>query len=194
MTRLFVAIALPEAVRERLARMAGGIPGARWIGVHQMHLTLRFIGEVDGAVFDDVRSALELVQAPGFDLVLDGVDHFGRGRRARTIWVGVAANPALGHLARKVEAALVHAGLAPESRRFTPHVTLARLRQTSAERVAAFLGTHALFREEPIPVSGFQLFSSQLSHTGAFYRVEEEYALAPPQTPNLSSTESTRIP
>ena len=193
MIRLFVAIALPEAVRERLAGLAGGIPGARWMNAHQMHLTLRFIGDVDGASFDDVRLALGSVQAPAFDLILDGVGHFGARRRIRTVWARIAANPALGHLNAKVEAALVHAGLAPETRRFTPHVTLARLRYAPAGRVAAFLANHALLREGPIAVRRFQLFSSLRAHTGAIYHVEEAYDLAPDHTPSLSSTESTRI-
>lgn len=193
MIRLFVALALPEAVRNRLAGLGGGIPGARWLDAGQMHLTLRFIGDVDEAVFDDVRLALGAVAAPGFELVLDGAGHFGGRRRPRTVWVGAAANPALSHLNARVEAAVVDAGLAPETRRFTPHVTIARLKGASAERVAAFLGDRGMFRDGPIAVRRFQLFSSHLSHSGAIYRIEEEYELAPAQTPNLSSTAPTRV-
>lgn len=193
MIRLFVAITLPEAVRERLAGLAGGIPGARWMDADQMHLTLRFIGDVNGAAFDDSRLALGGVRAPAFDLVLNGAGHFGNRRRVRTVWAGVAANPALVHLNGRVEAALVNAGLAPEPRRFSPHVTLARLRHAPAGRVAAFLAAHALLHEGPIAVRRFQLFSSQLSRTGAIYHVEEEYELAESQTPSLSSTAATRI-
>lgn len=184
MTRLFVAIEFPERVRERLAGLAGGVPGARWVEPENMHLTLRFIGEVEGGALPDVDAALSAVRAPGFDLVLDGVGQFGQGRKARVLWAGVARNEALAHLNQKVESALVRAGLPPEERRFSPHVTLARLKEPQPERVARFVEERAAFRSEPIPVRGFTLFESRLGGGGPVYVPLGEYGLdEPPVSP-----------
>ena len=90
MIRLFVGLALPEDVTRRLALLGGGIPGARWMDEEQLHMTLRFIGEVDGAQFDDIRLALSAVQSPAFPLTLSGMGHFGDGRKLRALWAGVA--------------------------------------------------------------------------------------------------------
>ena len=177
MIRLFVGLALPEDVTRRLALLGGGIPGARWMDEEQLHLTLRFIGEVDGAQFDDIRLALSAVQSPAFPLTLSGMGHFGDGRKLRALWAGVAPSPDLVGLQERVESVLVRAGLVPEGRKFTPHVTLARLRDAPVARVADFLGAHGLFSAGPFPVEEFQLFSSHLSAAGSVYDVEETYAL-----------------
>ena len=123
MVRLFVAIPFPEDLRERLALLSGGIPGARWTDPDNFHLTVRFIGEVDRPTCDDVVDALSQVRADGFDLVLTGIDQFGKGDKARVLWIGVEKNPALLRLHDRVESALVRAGLAPEARKYSPHVT-----------------------------------------------------------------------
>ena len=193
MTRLFVAIDLPAQVRERLGGMCAGVPGARWVDPEQMHLTLRFIGEADGGVFEDVRLARGAVSAPRFEITRDGVGHFGDRRRVRALWAGVAPNAALTHLAAHVEAALTGAGLEPETRKFKAHVTLARLKGAPVSRVADFLANNALFQAGPVAVERFQLYSSRLSSSGPAYRAEAGYDLAPPaQTPNRLSAESTR--
>src|SRR5260221_11049013 len=105
--------------------VSGGIPGAHWTDFDNFHVTLRFIGEVDGHGYDDVVAALGQVRAPGFALSLAGVDHFGKGEKARSLWIGVEKNPALLYLRERVEAALVRAALAPETRKYVPHETLA---------------------------------------------------------------------
>ncbi len=175
--RLFVALSLPDEVRARLAVLANGLPGARWVAPNNLHLSLRFLGELDGAEAADVDAALSRVQAPAFDMTLSGIGHFGEGRNLRALWVGVAPNPALMHLHDKVEKALVRTGLAPEGRKFKPHVTLARFKRNPGARLRDYLVDHGLLRLGPIPVRDFRLYSSFLSSQGALYRVEASYPL-----------------
>ena len=175
--RLFVGIPFPDAVRERLAEMAGGIPGARWTPVDNFHLTVRFIGEVDRGGYEDVLGALSLVRAPGFDLTLSGIDQFGKGEKARVLWIGVGKNPALIHLHDRVESALVRAGLEPEGRKYAPHVTLARLDRAPPDRLGAFVQMNHLARIGPLSVEHFTLFSSWPGGEGPTYEVEAEFPL-----------------
>ncbi len=175
--RLFVAIDLPGRVRERLAGLAGGVPGARWVGADGLHLTLRFIGEADGARYEDIVTALGQVRVPPFSMRLEGVGSFGNGRKARVIWAGVTADETLDRLQAKVETALVRTGLPPEHRKFHPHITLARLKSADPGRLAAFLAHHDGFVSEDIAVDHFTLYSSHLGSGGATYRIEERYPL-----------------
>jgi len=180
MLRLFIAIAIPAALRPRLSLLQGGVPGARWTNPADFHLTLRFIGEVDTLEAEEIDEALHALAAPGFSLALDGVGQFGTKRAASTLWAGVAAEPALHFLHAKVDRALVAAGQPPDDRAYTPHVTLARLRQAPAERVERWLLEHAPFRAEPFPVDAFHLYQSHVGREGAVYEILESYPLAPP--------------
>ncbi len=176
MIRLFVALQLPEAVRERLVALQGGVPGARWASDEQMHLTLRFVGEVDGNVAHDIDDALAGIRAPAFTLELAGVGEFG-GKNPRALWAGVRSNDALLHLQKKIETALQRIGLPAETRKFSAHVTLARMKGAPHEKIVQFLTHHALFASGPFPVADFVLFSSQLSHNGSIYHPERVYSL-----------------
>src|SRR5262249_48243085 len=113
MIRLFVALEIPESVRTRMALLQGGVPGARWANDDQMHLTLRFIGEVDENIAHDIDDALAGIRAPAFKLEFAGVGEFG-GKNPRALWAGVRANDALMHLQKKVETALQRLGLPAE--------------------------------------------------------------------------------
>jgi 2'-5' RNA ligase len=175
--RLFVAIPLPDDVRARLGFLSAGIPGARWVAPESLHLTLRFIGEVAEPVVADVAAALEGVAAAPFMLELDGMGEFGSGKRLRALWVGVARSAALESLQARLESALVRMGLEPERRRFSPHVTLARLGGAPATRARRFVMENGAFRAGPFPVAGFTLYSSFLSHNGAIHDPVAEYAL-----------------
>ncbi len=177
--RLFVGLELPWEVRQRLAMMAGsGVPGARWVPIENYHLTLRFIGEVPAFRAQEIDEALAALRARRFAIELAGVGTFAKGGKETALWVGVAKNPQLDHLAGKVETALQRAGLEPERRRFAPHVTLARLDNAPADKLAGFVQAHNLFRAGPVEVEHFTLFSSLLGKEAAVYTPEVEYALA----------------
>jgi 2'-5' RNA ligase len=177
MHRLFVAIELPLPEREELRRLCHGVPGAKWAELDQLHLTLRFVGEVDGATFDDIAQALAGVRAEAFDIRLEGVGHFPPRGSARNLWVGVASNERLVTLRNRVEAAITGAGLKPDGRKFHPHVTLARLKASPGARVARYLAEQAGYRTGPIRVGAFHLFSSHLGQRRATYRIEATYRL-----------------
>ena len=176
MMRLFVALALPDAVTDGLVLLQGGIPGARWNTREQLHLTLRFIGEVDGRDAQGIDDALASIRAPRFTLELKGVGEFG-GRNPRALWAGVRDGERLEHLQRKVESAVQRVGIAPEERKFSPHVTLARLRGAPRDRVITFLSAHALYASGPFDVNAFILYSSTLTPNGSLYRPERSYRL-----------------
>jgi 2'-5' RNA ligase len=178
MIRLFVGIELPPGVTDRLHGLRGGVPGARWLAPENIHLTLRFIGDVEDTVFAEVDDALGRVKGPAFDLEIKGVGEFSRGRRPVMIWAGIALNPALLGLQRRIDAGLVKAGFPPEGRRFTPHVTLARIKDGARTRVREFVAGNALLRLAPFPVTHFTLFSSHLGHREASYRAEATYPLS----------------
>ena len=177
MPRLFIALDLPEEVVEALDRLCEGLPGVRWSGPEQFHLTLRFIGEVEQGVFYEIGEALAAVGHPPFELALKGLGQFPPRGAPHTLWVGVEdPSASLPGLRRRIERALEEAGLAPERRKFTPHVTLGRFKAPPPEaRLASYLFRRNLFRTEPFPVSSFGLYSSQLRPEGARYTLEASY-------------------
>ncbi len=175
--RLFVAVPLPEAVRERLAGLRTGLPGARWVSADNMHVSLRFVGEVDEGVAEDLDAALSAVHGPAFDLSLAGVGCFQSGRRVRVVWASVDGSAALTHLHGKVESAVVRSGFGPEGRKFKPHVTLARLKNTPVGKVSGFLEAGHGFSAGPVPVTRFTLYRSHLNRDGAQYEALADYPL-----------------
>lgn len=177
MPRLFIAIDPPVTIRKNLEAMFFGIPGARWVAPEQLHITVRFIGDVDGAMFHDIQSALAEVDSPSFNLHLKGVGHFPPRGNPRVIWAGLEKSDPLLSLRRKVDSALLKIGLEPEKRKFSPHLTLARLKNTPLGKVANFLAGNGLFSQEPFPVENFLLYSSTLTPKGAIHNVERVYSL-----------------
>lgn len=181
MIRLFAAIPLPEATVERLARLQGGLPGTRWVRPENMHITLRFIGEVDEGTAQDVDAALAAIEAKPFTVTLSGLGSFGKGHRTHTLWVGVEKNPALHALRDKAESAIVRTGLPPEERKYSPHVTLARLGSglgdNAAPKLARFLEANGMFQEGPLTVDRFCLYESILGRSGPVYHELRRYPL-----------------
>jgi 2'-5' RNA ligase len=175
--RLFVALSLPEEVRLQLAGLCAGVPGARWVAPENLHLTLRFIGEVDNDQAHDIHDMLTAVAGQGFALTLSGVGAFTEGRRVKAVWAGVEENETLLRLQAKVEQAVARAGLQNGRRKFTPHVSLARVKSDPGRKLQDFLVRHALFRCGPFPVEEFVLYSSFLAHSGAIYQPEAVYPL-----------------
>src|SRR5579875_2947462 len=159
MLRLFVGIGFPPELKLQLSLLCHGLPGARWVSPDNFHLTLRFIGETG----EDVAA---------------GIGLFASGERPRTLWVGVERHPELVALRDKIEQALIRIGLPPESRKFAPHVTLARLNNPPRDKLCDFLAAHALFRAAPLAVEGFSLIASFPTKTGAIYEDQAEYPLA----------------
>lgn len=173
MLRLFVGIDLPPELKLSLSLMATGLPGAKWVDAGNHHLTLRFIGEIDEGQAEDVDAALSHIRTPRFDVALATVGHFG----LRQLWVGVERNDALQHLHDKIESALSRLGFPAEERRYTPHVSLARLKGVSESRLQEYLTQHALYRAPPFRVDHFSLIASYLTKSGAIYEDQADYPL-----------------
>ena len=173
MLRLFVGIELPPELKLSLSLIATGVPGAKWVDAGNYHLTLRFIGEINEGQAEDVDAALNQIRAPRLDLALATVGHFG----LRQLWVGIERNDALQHLHGKIENALTRLGFPADERRYTPHVTLARLKGTSEARLQVYLTEHALYRAAPFRVEHFSLIASYLTKSGAIYEDQADYPL-----------------
>jgi RNA 2',3'-cyclic 3'-phosphodiesterase len=174
MPRLFTGVEIPPEIGEALGMLRGGLPGARWITPDNYHLTLRFIGDVDDVTAQEVELMLGRVRRGGFNLHLEGLMSFG-GRRPRAVVATVAPEPALLEAQAEQERMMQRIGLEPEGRKYTPHVTLARLRDSSSLEVADYLSARGYFRTAAFPVSRFVLFSSRASVGGGPYVVEASY-------------------
>ena len=177
MIRLFAALALPDDIAQGLARRQTGLEGARWRSAEQLHITLRFFGEVREDVARDLDAELSALGCGSFDIVLEGAGAFGEGGDIHTVWAGVAENPELKRLAKACETAARRAGLKSDSRNYRPHLTLAYLRHPDPARVAAWIQANNLLKSPPIRVDRFGLYSSFLASDGAQYRLEAEYRL-----------------
>lgn len=176
MHRLFVAIRPPSAIRALLLGAMGGVSGARWQSDDQLHLTLRFIGEVDRHRAGDVHAALGAVRQPPFDLALNGIGAFERRGVAEALWAGVAPHAPLRTLHKKVDAALARVGVAPDERAYLPHITLARLKRSSGP-VGNLLESAGGLGSPPFTVDHFALFESDLTAEAAVYSMVERYPL-----------------
>lgn len=177
MRRIFTGLEIPAEVGQELSLFRGGLPGARWIDPENYHVTLRFVGDVDDMVAREVASMLGTVRRIPFELRFDALASFG-GRRPRALIATFAATPALLELQAEHERIMRRVGLEAEGRKFTPHVTLARLRETSSREVAEYLSAHSFIGMRPFRVPQFVLFSSRSSVGGGPYVVEAAYPLA----------------
>ena len=157
--------------------LRGGLPGARWIDPENYHLTLRFIGDVDDVTAQEVALMLGRVKRVAFDLYLEGLMSFG-GRKPRAVVAAVAQAQALLDVQAEHERLMQRIGLEPEGRKYAPHVTLARLHDSSSRAVAEYLSARGLFRTPAFRVSRFVLFSARASVGGGPYVVEAGYPLS----------------
>jgi RNA 2',3'-cyclic 3'-phosphodiesterase len=173
MPRLFTALEIPSDIGQSMAQLRGGLPGARWVDPENYHLTLRFIGDIDDALADEIANQLDQVARRKFSLRIDGLDSFG-GNKPRAVVAAIQPVTELVELQAEHERIMQRVGLAPE-RKYKPHVTLARLRDTSSRQVADFLSLRQPFRLPPFPVSRFVLYSSRNSVGGGPYVVEAGY-------------------
>ena len=174
--RLFVAIRPPRAIRDILLGAMGGISGARWQDDDQIHVTLRFIGEIDRRQAEDADAALRSVRHAPFEVRLSGVGSFEKRGQPSAVWAGVTPAAPLETLHKKIDQALVRARLAPERRAYLPHVTLARLGR-SAGPIGGFLEQAGDLASPPFRVDSFALYESDLTAEAAVYSIVERYSL-----------------
>lgn len=168
---------MPTNTIKRLSALAFGLPGAHWTRPENLHLTLRFIGEVDEGKAQDIDSALVGINAPPFDLSLYGMGFFGKTKAARAVWARVERNDELIRLQHKIQSGLQRVGINSDERKFTPHVTLARLKGTPRIQLEEFVAGHANFKTPSFRIDKFVLYSSFLSSSGAIYTPEADYPL-----------------
>lgn len=174
MPRLFTAIRLPSAVMDGLLDTMEALEGARWQDDEQLHLTLTFLGDVDGHGVDDLVTSLSRVAFDPFALDIKGVGHFEHKGRVNAVWAGVAPSPALEVLQQRVAQACTAACLPPDHRRFLPHITLARMNRAGPD-LPAWLARHALLALPAFTVSRFALFESTLGQGGSLYTTIAEF-------------------
>ena len=196
MPRLFTALEIPRDAALSLSLLRGGLPGARWIDVENYHLTLRFFGDIEGHVADEIVEALDRVDRPSFQLTLSGVGAFGQ-KKPHAVWAGVTPSPEMKALQAEIERLSQRLGLPSDPRKFPPHVTLARLRNTSPLDVAHYLSARGNFATVPFRVGRFVLMSSRDSVGGGPYLVEEAWPLngadARAASRSASASEASRI-
>ena len=175
--RLFVGLDLPWVLRETVSGLCGDLPGAKWTVPENLHLTLRFIGETELHVAEEIDFALQALRCRRFELALSGVGVFERNGRTSVLWAGLARDERLDHLQCKIETALQRLGLPRERRRFRPHISLGRIDTVAPHLLAGWVQSHNLLRTEPVAINSFTLFSSQPGPDQPVYTVEADYDL-----------------
>jgi 2'-5' RNA ligase len=178
--RLFVAIPLPVDVRAQLGALQSGLSNARWIDKENMHLTMRFIGEVHEPDVQEIDSVLSQLIEPAIPVELHGLGYFERRGRAHSVWVRIKKSDALVHLQAKIERTLVTFGLEPEKRKYTPHVTLARIHDMPVERLVPWLSEIGDFSVPVFMADQFVLVETIRGHGGATYTPIARYDLFEP--------------
>ncbi|TBN19973.1 RNA 2',3'-cyclic phosphodiesterase [Agrobacterium cavarae] len=176
MPRLFTALEIPRNAAMSLSLLRGGLPGVRWIDVENYHITLRFIGDIDGRTADEVVDRLDRIDREEFQINLTGMGSFG-SKKPHSLWAGVSPSPEMVALQAEIERICQRLGLPPDPRKFTPHVTLARLRNSRLDDVVHYLSGRGDFRTSPFTVGRFVLMSSKESVGGGPYIVEEAFPL-----------------
>jgi 2'-5' RNA ligase len=177
MHRLFVAFRPPEPVRDLLIDAMDDSPELRWVPDENLHLTLRFIGEVERPLAADIAASLAQIRGQAFTLKLSGVGMFDQ-RHGGALWAGVEPKEPVAALAAKVDRSCVAAGLAPEGRAFHPHITLARFSRRTRPLAVDLLERNRGLASTPFAVDAFILLESRLSRHGAQYEEVASYPLA----------------
>ena len=176
MPRLFTALEIPRNAAMSLSLLRGGLPGARWIDVENYHITLRFIGDVDGRTADEIVDRLDRIDRPEIDLNLTGIGSFG-SKKPHSVYAGVSMAPEMVALQAEIERICQRLGLPADPRKFMPHVTLARLRSSRLDDVVNYLSGRGNFYSLPFKASRFVLLSSRDSVGGGPYITEEVFPL-----------------
>ena len=187
MPRLFTALEIPRNAAMSLSLLRGGLPGARWIDVENYHITLRFIGDVDGRTADEIVDQLDRIERPEFQLQLTGTGAIG-SKKPHSVFAGVSNPPELYALQAEIERICQRLRLPPDPRKFTPHVTLARLRNARVEDVVRYLSGRGGFHTSLFTVSRFVLLSSRDSIGGGPYLTEEVFPLQEPRSSGIADS------
>ena len=177
MPRVFIGLTIPDDIGDQLLDLQTGLDGVRWVAFDNFHLTLAFVGDVDRTHLADIDAALWGISADAFSLTLAGGGIFGT-TSPRAVWAGVQANPQLDHLQEKVAQALRRAGAKVDSRKFTPHVTLAYCRGVGPAAAQTWQQRHNLFVTDPFDVDGIHLFQSCAGKAGVYYENLADYPLS----------------
>jgi 2'-5' RNA ligase len=175
--KLFLGIEIPSSIKKELDHLFFGLPGARWVGKDQLHITLRYLGEVNFHQMKDLDDSLKMISFPSFRVSLKSVGAFYNKKYPKSAWVGVNESVNLFNLQKKVEGTVRHT-LTLERKKFIPHLTLARLRETSFHDMANYLELNSLFTAGPWEVDHFNLYSSVSSSDGVRYSIEQSYSLS----------------
>ncbi|MFT6489705.1 MAG: 2'-5' RNA ligase [Parvibaculaceae bacterium] len=194
MIRLFTALEIPAPQADRISMLQSGLRGARWISRDFLHITLRYMGEVDERMAWDIDRALSEIHMPPVDISLEGIGQFGN-KRPHSVWLGVNETPELLTLQARQEQAMQKIGLPAERRKYTPHVTLGRLKrgQTEPSEVMRYIEANNLFFAPAFKAPRFVLMSSKLSQGGGPYITEREYPLMSAEDPNYDTLEAEMI-
>lgn len=176
--RLFIAIPLPKTVKQKLLDLQQPIDGILWQRAEQMHLTLKFVGEVDHQKAKELREQLTDIQHPGSAISIEGIGYFPEGKQPKVVWAGVEKNEWLVELHQKVERCCEQIGVAPESRPFKPHITLGRVKGASKRTVNSFINQHKKFAVTEMPVNEYVLYESKLEPDGAKHSRLQAFALS----------------
>lgn len=175
MIRLFIAIDIPEDIRILICSMGGSIPGARTVPAEQLHLTLKFIGDTELSMVDEIIGSLHEIHHPPITFGLKKIGHFPPRGKPRILWAGITPSQEIIRLRNTIEYRLSVIGVEKETRKYSPHITLARLKNSPIRRVTDFLAGNSLFETPQFTVNSFQLYSSKLTAKGAIHTVEESF-------------------
>jgi len=167
--RLFVAIDLPENARFSVQNICTGLKNVKWVTEDQIHLTLRFLGDVQGDVKNDICEALADLESKGFSLKLKGVGYFPPRGNPKVLWAGVEESRQLGKLYKTISAGIESCGIGAEHRKYAPHITLARVKRENPVRIAEFLSLNNGFETDAFEISQYHLYSSFLTEKGAIH-------------------------
>lgn len=177
MIRLFIAIDIPEAFREEVQGMGRSIANTKPVALDQLHLTLKFIGEVEGSRLLDIEDVLKEISSSKFQLCLKGVGTFPPRGMPRIVWVGVNPLKNITALRNTIERNLVKIDIARSKKKYIPHLTIARLKNSPLHHLQRFLAANALMESPDFWVESFSLYKSQLTPGGVIHTPIRSYAL-----------------
>jgi 2'-5' RNA ligase len=181
MLRAFIALEIPAGIQDAIAQSTASLKNAlpktlvRWVAPQNVHLTLKFLGDVSPTNLEQLAKTLKVETAlhRTFSMSVGGFGAFPNSRRARVIWIGLEAPPGLEALRRGVETAAAHLGYAPEERPFSPHLTIGRVGQkisaSDVQRIHALLDATKVGGLGTLSVEAVHIFKSDLRPDGSIY-------------------------